>query len=205
MLAAALPAIAGMPALTAGFIASLLLGAGLLLTRAPRAALSASEQRDWRALLAPLAQEKFRWLLAVFAINGVAAAIPATLFLFFATDRLQMPHHAGLFLIAYFMAAAVALPLWARISAGIGETRAWLIGMLLSVAVFVWAYQLEAGAALPFAVICVLSGVALGADLRARRRVLRSVDLHDQDESRAGRGHRAASAVLAGLCAGTAE
>jgi Na+/melibiose symporter-like transporter len=98
-------------------------------------------------------------------VNGIAAAIPATLFLFFAADRLQLPTQAGLFLVAYFVAAAISLPVWAKASAAIGESRAWLIAMLLSVAVFVWTVQLEAGALLPFALICVLSGVALGADL----------------------------------------
>ncbi len=169
MMASALPAIAGMPALTAAFVISLALSAWLLLRWAPRAHFSQTDALanvpHWRELFAPLREPRFRWLLAVFAVNGIAAAIPATLFLFFASDRLQLPGQAGLFLIAYFVAAALALPLWARASAALGEAHAWLAAMLLSVAVFVWTLQLDAGALLPFAVICVLSGVALGADL----------------------------------------
>jgi len=46
-----------------------------------------------------------------------------------------------------------------------GPYATMLIAMLLSVAVFIWTAQLEAGALLPFALICVLSGAALGADL----------------------------------------
>ncbi|GAC1330087.1 MAG: hypothetical protein NVSMB28_27140 [Collimonas sp.] len=37
--------------------------------------------------------------------------------------------------------------------------------MLLAIAAFIWAYGLSAGDLLPFAVICVISGFALGADL----------------------------------------
>jgi Na+/melibiose symporter-like transporter len=37
--------------------------------------------------------------------------------------------------------------------------------MVAAVAAFVWAYGLGAGALLPFAAICVLSGIAFGADL----------------------------------------
>lgn len=165
MLASALPAIAGMQALMAAFVTSLALSSLLLLRAAPRASVRPGSDGHWREMISPLREARFRWLLAVFAVNGIAAAIPATLFLFFATDRLQLPSQAGLFLVAYFISAAIALPVWATVSAAIGESRAWLIAMLLSVVVFVWTTQLDAGALLPFALICVLSGVALGADL----------------------------------------
>lgn len=165
MLASALPAIAGLPALMIAFVIALALASLLLLRGAPRAAVRPASDGHWQDMLSPLRERRFRWLLAVFAVNGIAAAIPATLFLFFAADRLQLPGQAGLFLVAYFVSAAIALPVWARASAAIGESRAWLIAMLLSVLVFVWTAQLEAGALLPFALICVVSGAALGADL----------------------------------------
>jgi len=41
----------------------------------------------------------FRALFAVLIVNGVAAAIPATLFLFFAQDRLRLGAYAGAFQI----------------------------------------------------------------------------------------------------------
>jgi Na+/melibiose symporter-like transporter len=126
---------------------------------------SSTINENWRALIVPLQSTKFRWLLGVFAISGIAAAIPATLFLFFATDRLLLAQYAGLFLVIYFAAAALALPLWAMLSKRIGEARAWLVSMLLSVIGFVWAWQLAAGALYSFAVICIFSGAALGADL----------------------------------------
>ncbi len=164
VLAAALPAIAGMGALSVTFVVLLLIAATVLVRRAPRPQRTTSEPAKAQWLL-PLKEARFRRLMLVFAVNGTAAAIPATLFLFFASDKLQMPQYAPLFLVLYFVAAAAALPLWARLAEGIGEARAWLAGMLLAVAVFMWAAQLEAGAFAGFAVICVLSGVALGADL----------------------------------------
>ena len=165
MLASALPAIAGLQALMIAFVISLSLASLLLLRGAPRAPVRLTEEYGKRAMLLPLREARFRWLLGVFAVNGIAAAIPATLFLFFASDRLQLPGQAGLFLVLYFVSAAIALPIWAKASAMIGESRAWLWAMLLSVVVFVWTAQLDTGALLPFAVICVLSGAALGADL----------------------------------------
>ncbi len=170
LIAAALPAVAGLQALSASFIVLLLVTAAVLVRKAPRAqavqpALQDStpfSRIDW---LAPMRIARFRWLLAVFAVNGIAAAIPATLFLFFAADRLQLGAWSGLFLVVYFAAGALALPLWARLAARIGEKRAWLAGMLLAIAAFVWTAQLDSGALTGFAVICALSGVALGADL----------------------------------------
>ncbi|MDB5894200.1 MAG: transporter, partial [Rhodoferax sp.] len=60
----------------------------------------------------PLRHAGFRRLLAVFMLNGIASAVPATLVLFFVQDRLQAP--AGMepaFLGLYFVCAAAAIPL----------------------------------------------------------------------------------------------
>jgi Na+/melibiose symporter-like transporter len=116
--------------------------------------------------LGPLRQTKFRALLQVFLLNGIASAIPATLVMFFIQDLLQAPAGSeALYLGAYFLAAAVSLPLWLRVVDGVGLARAWLVGQVLSVAVFMWAVSLGAGDLGGFAAICVLSGAALGADL----------------------------------------
>ncbi len=164
VLAAALPVAAGLAGLSLVFVVLLLAAAMVLVRHAPqpRQAAAALANAHW---LLPLRDARFRRLLLIFAVNGTAAAIPATLFLFFASDRLQLPHYAPLFLVLYFVAAAAALPLWSRLAARIGEAPAWLAGMLLAVASFAWTAQLEAGALAGFALICVLSGAALGADL----------------------------------------
>ncbi len=116
--------------------------------------------------LGPLRQNQFRALLHVFLLNGIASAIPAILVMFFIQDVLQAPSGAEAFYLgAYFLAAAASLPLWLRVVRHIGLARAWLLGQGLSVAVFMWAVSLGAGDVGGFAVICVLSGAALGADL----------------------------------------
>ena len=117
------------------------------------------------ALLLPFGGAPFRALFGVLLVNGVAAAIPATLFLFFAEDRLQLGRASGLLLILYFGAAAVSMPAWAKLAGRFGEARAWGGGMLLSALVFVWAFLLGPGALAGFGAICLLSGLMLGADL----------------------------------------
>ena len=163
--AATVPELAGIGALTTLFIAALLLGAGILWHAAPRPKAAAAMPQPLSGILAPFRNRRFRWLFAVFVVNGIAAAIPATLFLFFARDRLQLAHFAGLFLLLYFIAAAASMPLWVALAKRYGEARTWLSAMLLSIAAFVWVYALTSGAFAGFGAICIMSGFALGADL----------------------------------------
>lgn len=114
----------------------------------------------------PLAQPAFRRLLAVFMCNGIASAIPAALMLFFAQDRLQASETAtAVFLVLYFICGAASMPLWLRAVQRWGLARSWWLGMLLAVVCFAWTAGLGSGQVQAFAVICALTGVALGADL----------------------------------------
>jgi Na+/melibiose symporter-like transporter len=118
------------------------------------------------SLTLPFARPGFRALLAVFMVNGIASAMPATLLLFFVQDRLQAEARwEPLFLGSYFLSAAMAIPLWLRLVPRWGLARTWCLGMLLSVAVFVFAASLGAGDSVAFLVVCALSGAALGTDL----------------------------------------
>jgi GPH family glycoside/pentoside/hexuronide:cation symporter len=137
------------------------------LTPDTRAApVTSAPRQSFRMLLSrPLADPLFRRLLLVFMLNGIAAAIPATLVLFFIADVLDAESRQGIFLALYFIAGAAGMPLWVKLSASIGKPLAWLAAMLVAIAAFVWASRLGAGDTTAFAVICVLSGVALGADL----------------------------------------
>ena len=107
----------------------------------------------------------FRRLLIVFMANGIAAALPATLFLFFVADVLQNAAASGPLLALYFIAGAASLPLWVRLAVHQGRVRAWLLAMGGALLAFAGAGLLVAGDVIPFAVICVASGMALGADL----------------------------------------
>ncbi len=125
----------------------------------------ASNQPLLRSLKQVLADLPFRRLLFVFVANGIAAALPATLFLFFVADVLQMEKASGPLLAVYFVAGAASLPAWVRLSARLGRVMAWLLAMALSIVAFSGASVLGAGDLWPFALICIASGLALGADL----------------------------------------
>ena len=164
--AAVLPGTLGLGAMVGSFALLLALG-WWAWTRSLRPAASIDLAHDTAPQgPSPLRQPAFVRLLAVFIINGTASAVPATLVLFFVQDRLQAPTSIEpAFLGTYFLCAALSMPLWVRAVARFGLARSWLLGMGLSVAVFVWAATLGTGDIWPFIVVCALSGMALGADL----------------------------------------
>lgn len=192
MLASALPGLlagdlpAGLERLAVVFVALLGLVALVSLPALPQGhRLPPVAERPWAGLRQALAERPFAMLLGVFAVNGIAAAIPASTVLFFVADVVQREDLSGLFLALYFVAGAVGLPLWVRLACRIGKPLAWLVGMGLAVIVFAWAGRLEAGDAWAFGLICVLSGLALGADLALPAAILAD-QLARQRSPRAG-------------------
>lgn len=132
------------------------------------------------SLFAPLNNRRFRWLLAVFVLSGVASAIPATLILFFVQDVLQRSELNAVFLALYFIFGALGMPLWVFASKRIGKKRAWTLGMMMSIGAFVWAFVLGSGDVLGFALVCVISGIAYGAELALPPSILADVVDHDE-------------------------
>ena len=166
VMASITPVALGLPATTALFVVALIMG-WLAWTRAVRptsqGALSTAPAAN---IWLPFQHANFRRLLAVFMLNGIASAVPATLVLFFIQDLLQAPAALEpLFLGSYFLSAALSIPLWLAVVKRLGLASAWLCGMGLAIAVFAWATQVGAGQTGAFVAICVLSGVALGTDL----------------------------------------
>ncbi len=158
-----LPATTAMGLFSGAFVL-LLFGAALItLLATPVVRQLRPEGADswWPAVRDPA----FRRLAVIFLLNGTAAAIPATLFLFYVEGVLQRPALAGPFLVAYFLAGVVGMPLWVRLGRRVGVRHAWLSGMLMAIGAFAWAFTLGEGDVLPFLIICLLSGLALGADL----------------------------------------
>ena len=146
-------------------VATLLCG-GLMLWGAPRPPRQPSVAAEpWKTLFSPLRDAALRRLLWVFLVNGIASALPATLVLFFIGDVLQLPQQAGVFLASYFAAAALGLPLWLRLSRHIGKRRSWLLAMASTTLTFAGALTLQAGDGTGFLLVCLLSGLSLGADL----------------------------------------
>jgi len=170
VLAAALPALLA-PTLAEGlarmgwiFFGLLLVFAALTLIATPPMQRSARSP-GLRQMLRPLANPAFARFAPGYLLNGVAAALPATLVIFFIDDVLQLASHSGLFLVIYFLSGALGLPLWVRLAKRIGTLDAWRVSMALSIAAFSGAFWLGEGDLAGYALVCAASGLALGADL----------------------------------------
>jgi glycoside/pentoside/hexuronide:cation symporter, GPH family len=113
------------------------------------------------ALADPLA----RRLLLIALLNAAPVAVTSTTFLFFVESRIAAPGLEGPLLLAFFLAAAVSTPFWTKAGGKHGPKPVLMAGMALSIVTFLWAVTLGAGDTVAFAVICLASGAALGADL----------------------------------------
>lgn len=130
-------------------------------------------RREWAAVSAApspgmgpvLADGLARRLLLIVLVNATPVAVTSTLFLFFVESRLDAPGWEGPLLLLFFLAAALSAPLWAQTARRFGAKPALLAGMGLAIAAFGWAATLGAGDTFAFALICIASGAALGADM----------------------------------------
>jgi GPH family glycoside/pentoside/hexuronide:cation symporter len=108
---------------------------------------------------------KTRQLFLMYGLSVLASSIPAMLVIFFVRDRLNAQNYLGLFLLLYFLSGALAMPLWKRLADRYGKYRAWLAATLPVVLSFLWAFFLGEGEVVAYGAICLISGIALGADL----------------------------------------
>lgn len=188
LVASVLPSLAGM-AVTA-VVFAVVLAIGVLFLRAAREPAPSDPSTQPVSMRLPFATPAFRRLLAVYLVNGIASAVPATLVLFFIRDRLQASSFEPLFLASYFAAGALSIPLWVRAVRWWGLERAWLISMALAIVVFSGATTLGAGDVVAFTIVCTLSGIALGADLTLPSAILAGVI------QRAGHGEQSEGAYF---------
>ncbi|MDP5086389.1 MAG: MFS transporter [Yoonia sp.] len=106
-----------------------------------------------------------RKLLILALVNATPLAVSSTLFLFYVESKLGAPGWEGALLVLFFLAAALSSPLWSALARRFGEKPVLLVAMVLAVASFGYTLTLSPGDVIPFAVICVLSGATIGADL----------------------------------------
>ncbi len=122
-------------------------------------------QNSLSSLLSATRNLQIRNLLFLALVNSSPVALSSTLFLFFVESRLNAPDWAGIFLILFFLAAAIATPFWTKLADVHGVFKILKISMLLSIISFFGATFLAEGDGLIFSAICLLSGATVGADL----------------------------------------
>jgi len=140
--------------------------------------------RDWFAEIA--GNRPFVRLVSAWFVNGLANGLPAVLFPLYLQHALKAgPVAQGVLILTYFLAGVLAIPLWLRLSRRWGKHRAWCGAMIVACAAFIWVPLLPPGAIAPFFCVCVLTGMALGADLALPPAM--QADVIDLDSLRTGK------------------
>jgi GPH family glycoside/pentoside/hexuronide:cation symporter len=106
-----------------------------------------------------------RRLLLLALVNATPLAVSSTLFLFYVESALGGVGWEGALLVLFFLAAACSSPLWSKLAGMYGEKPVLLAAMTLAIISFGYTYTLGTGDVIPFAIVCVLSGATIGADL----------------------------------------
>ncbi len=172
LLAAGLPALlaadprGALAAMGWGLLFVLPLAVAVAVTCVPEGRTRQAARLTWRrGAAAAYRNRPFRRLLAAYFLNSLANGLPATLFLLYVGHVLEMPSWSGLLLFVYFACGVAAIPLWLRLSARWGKHRTWTGAMVLASGVFVLVPLLGPGDQWWFLGVCVVTGIALGADL----------------------------------------
>ncbi len=106
-----------------------------------------------------------RRLLFIALLNAAPVAVSSTLFLFYVESALDAPGYEGPLLLLFFLSAAGAAPVWGALAERYGAQRVLLSAMVLAIFAFGGALFLGVGDVWLFALVCVASGAAMGADL----------------------------------------
>lgn len=106
-----------------------------------------------------------RRLLYIALLNAAPVAVSSTLFLFYVESALAAPGYEGPLLLLFFLSAAGAAPVWGALAERHGAKRVLLSAMMLAIVAFGGALFLREGDVWLFALVCIASGAAMGADL----------------------------------------
>ncbi|MEJ8562430.1 MFS transporter [Yoonia sp. GPGPB17] len=106
-----------------------------------------------------------RKLLILALVNATPLAVSSTLFLFYVESKLGGVGWEGALLVLFFLAAALSSPIWSALARRFSPKPVLIAAMILAVLSFGYTLTLSPGDVIPFAVICVLSGATIGADL----------------------------------------
>ncbi|UWR22176.1 MFS transporter [Sulfitobacter sp. S190] len=106
-----------------------------------------------------------RRLLIIALLNAAPVAVSSTLFLYYVESALDAVGWEGPLLLLFFLSAAGAAPIWGAAAERFGTKRVLLAGMVLAILAFGGALFLGPGDVWIFAVVCIASGAAMGADL----------------------------------------
>lgn len=141
-------------------------------------------------------EKKTRLFFGGYLLATIASSIPATLIIFYVRDYLQAESLLGMFLLLYFLSGAVAMPMWNAIARNFSTILSWWLSMILACLTFVWAFALSPGDIVGYSIVCIMSGVAVGANLALPSAIAADI-LAEKTHQRAASRYYSLMALLA--------
>lgn len=158
----------------------------------------AKHQHTLTTVKALIANRPFLRLLSAWFLNGLANGVPAALFFLYLEFGLgAAADQRPLFVLLYFIAAIAAIPLWLKLSRTYGKHRIWCWAMILACTAFVAVPVIPSGTLIAFAIVCLITGMALGADLALPPAI--QADVVDYGAFRSGRARAGLQFALWGM------
>lgn len=141
---------------------------------------------EWADAIRILAANRILWrLLGSVLFSNFASTASGSMYVFFASYIFELPSHASLALLFYFLAGTLAMPLWMKLAISQGKERAIKValtyGILAKVVIF---FVAEPGNVTLFWTYTLLTGVAFGATPTLLRSMM--ADVVDVDELQSG-------------------
>lgn len=119
--------------------------------------------------------KKFVNFIVIFLLNSIAVSLPAANMKFYVREVLSAQQHIPFFLATYFLSACFFIPMWNYFFDRFGIIKSWIFSICGSVITFAFAYFLNDSNASYFYLVCILSGIFLGADLIAIPAILSKI------------------------------
>jgi len=129
------------------------------------------------------AKQQTMLFFITYFFSTFAAAIPATLIIFYVRDYLIAEQYLGMFLLVYFTSGALSMPLWKTAAVRTSCMKAWFYGMIFALFSFFWAFFLQPNNILGFFIICFFSGMAVGANLALPSAIIAEFINSNKDEN----------------------
>ncbi|MCY3640778.1 MAG: MFS transporter [Gammaproteobacteria bacterium] len=142
---------------------------------------------DWKEAAKVMLANRTLWrLLLTDLTTGFASTASGVLYIFFATYVFELPEHASIALLFYFLASFAAMPAWLKIAYRLGKDRTIKIALLYGVTIKVGLYFVaEPGNVALLWGYTLIYGVAFGAAPALLRSMM--ADLTDEDALRTGK------------------
>ncbi len=124
-------------------------------------------------------------LYGAWFLNGVATALPILLLPLYIRYILETPAPIrNTYIFLFILAAAISLPIWLKVSRSGAKYQTWRLVLILTALAYLTVPLLGRGDVINFGIICIIAGIALGADLAIPSAM--QADVIDADRIRTG-------------------